>query len=76
MQFGLFDDCTSAVGHVWYINIEPIANEGDLHGWSLDDRDGDIRKLIADSLRQRAKLLMRWADKVEAVELSAEGGAE
>ena len=73
LQYGLFDDDQpSAVGHVWYVETEEIDGENDLKCWVVDDRDGDIRKLIANSFRERAALFIRWAERVEAVELPVE----
>jgi hypothetical protein len=75
MDYGLFDDdFTSAKGHVWYCEISEIPGENDLKSWVLDDREGDIRKLIGDSLRERAKVLTRWAAQVETVELPGKDG--
>ena len=45
------------------------ANESpNMHGWSLDDRKGDIRVLVAESFRKRGKLLLKLAERVDAFE--------
>jgi hypothetical protein len=73
IMYALGGDDLKSRGHQWSVDIP--ATDGNcetnefLHWW-LDDRDGDVMELLADSLRERAKILNQFAK-----ELTAKGGA-
>jgi hypothetical protein len=65
INYGLFDcERGDSKGHVWEVRIPEIEGENDMKSWLLDDRDGEIRLQIAESMLKRSKLLSRWADKI------------
>jgi hypothetical protein len=60
-----FDDEDIGIGHYWQITIPEIEGENDMHSWCQDDKGMDLRTAIAISMRKRAKVLSRWAERLE-----------